>query len=124
MDCIFCNIIKDNKIIIAENELAVAFYDSFPVSEGHTLIIPKRHAEAYFDLTDEEMKAIFNLSQAVKKILEEKYHPDAYNIGFNAGVDAGQTVMHCHMHIIPRYHGDVDNPRGGVRKILKGLKKY
>ena len=89
MDCVFCNIIKDKKEIIAENELAVAFYDSFPVSKGHTLIIPKRHVETYFDLNEEEMKAIFNFSQEVKKILTELYKPDGYNVGFNVGLDGG-----------------------------------
>ena len=103
MDCVFCNIIKDNKVIIAENELAVAFYDNFPVSKGHTLIIPKRHVETYFDLNEEEMKAIFNLSQEVKKILTELYKPDGYNVGFNVGVDGGQSVMHCHMWDSWRY---------------------
>ena len=124
MDCVFCNIIKDNKVIIAENELAVAFYDNFPVSNGHTLIIPKRHVETYFDLNEEEMKAIFNLSQEVKKVLAELYKPDGYNVGFNVGVDGGQSVMHCHMHVIPRYHGDALNPRGGIRKVVKNEKKY
>ena len=124
MDCVFCNIIKDKKEIIAENSLAVAFYDSFPVSKGHTLIIPKRHVETYFDLNEEEIKAIFNLSQEVKEILTKLYQPDGYNVGFNVGVDGGQSVMHCHMHVIPRYHGDALNPRGGIRKVVKNDKKY
>lgn len=123
-ECVFCNIIKDKKEIILENDLAVAFYDSFPVSQGHTLIIPKRHCQTVFELTSEEAKAVFELSLEVKKLLDEKYHPDGYNIGYNAGIFAGQSVMHCHMHVIPRYEGDVDNPRGGVRKIVKNLKKY
>ena len=124
MDCVFCQIINEQKDIILENDLAVAFYDSFPVSDGHVLIIPKRHCITYFDLTGEEMKAIFELSAKIKELLDNKYHPDGYNIGFNAGVDAGQSVMHCHMHIIPRYKGDVDNPRGGVRKIIKNKTNY
>ena len=124
MDCVFCNIIKDKKEIIAENSLAVAFYDSFPVSKGHTLIIPKRHVETYFDLNEEEIKAIFNLSQEVKEILIKLYQTDGYNVGFNVGVDGGQSVMHCHMHVIPRYHGDALNPRGGIRKVVKNDKKY
>lgn len=124
MDCVFCQIINDHKNIILENELAVAFYDSFPVSDGHVLIIPKRHCVTYFDLTSEEIKAIFELSNKIKEILDNKYHPDGYNIGFNAGVDAGQSVMHCHMHIIPRYKGDIENPRGGIRKIVKNKTKY
>ena len=124
MSCIFCDIIKDKKEIILENELAAAFYDSFPVSQGHALIIPKRHCETYFDLTSEEMKAMFELSQEVKQLLDNLHHPDGYNIGFNAGVDAGQSVMHCHMHVIPRYHGDTINPRGGIRKVVKIKDNY
>ena len=124
MSCVFCDIIKDKKEIIIENELAVAFSDSFPVSQGHSLIIPKRHCETYFDLTSEEMKAMFDLSQELKKLLDKSYHPDGYNIGFNAGIDAGQSVMHCHMHVIPRYHGDALNPRGGIRKVVKIKDNY
>lgn len=124
MDCVFCQIIANKKDIILENELAVAFFDTFPVSEGHALIIPKRHCETYFDLSKEEMSAIFELSNELKSYLDNKLHPDGYNIGFNAGIDAGQSVMHCHMHVIPRYKGDCDNPRGGVRKIIKNKIKY
>ena len=124
MSCVFCDIIKDKNEIIIENELAVAFSDSFPVSQGHSLIIPKRHCETYFDLTSEEMKAMFDLSQELKKLLDKSYHPDGYNIGFNAGIDAGQSVMHCHMHVIPRYHGDALNPRGGIRKVVKIKDNY
>ena len=124
MDCVFCNIIKDKKELIAENDLAVAFYDSFPVSDGHALVIPKRHVETYFDLNEEEMAAILSLSKEVKKIIDGRYHPTGFNVGFNVGLDGGQTVMHCHMHIIPRYHGDIENPRGGIRKIIKMKTKY
>ena len=124
MDCVFCEIINDKKELIAENDLAVAFYDSFPVSDGHALVIPKRHVETYFDLNEEEMAAILSLSKEVKKIIDGRYHPTGFNVGFNVGLDGGQTVMHCHMHIIPRYHGDIENPRGGIRKIIKMKTKY
>ncbi len=124
MDCVFCDIINNKSEILFENDFAVAFFDSFPVSKGHTLIIPKRHVETYFDLSKEENDAIFELSIIVKKYLDEKYHPDGYNVGYNVGIYGGQSVMHCHMHVIPRYQGDIDNPRGGIRKIVKGLKKY
>ena len=124
MDCVFCDIIKNKKEIIAENDLAVAFYDSFPVSDGHALVIPKRHCETYFNLSEEEISAMLSLSKEVKKIIEDKYHPTGYNIGFNVGLDGGQTVFHCHMHVIPRYHGDVENPRGGIRKVAKMKTKY
>ena len=123
MSCIFCDIVN-NKQYLFHNELAVAFYDSFPVSQGHTLIIPKRHCETYFDLTVEEIASMFELSQKVKAFLDKKYKPDGYNVGFNVNEAGGQTVMHCHMHVIPRYKGDIDNPRGGVRKVVKGIKKY
>jgi diadenosine tetraphosphate (Ap4A) HIT family hydrolase len=117
MDCPFCFINK-NKDFLFENDFAFAILDNFPVSDGHTLIIPKRHAKTFFDLTQDEIAAIYQLSLKVKQYIDEKYHPDGFNVGFNCGEKAGQTVMHCHMHIIPRYKGDCDNPRGGIRKIL------
>ena len=124
MECPFCKIIADKKEIVLENELAVAFYDSFPVSNGHTLIIPKRHVETYFDLSPEEMSAIFDLSQKMRDLLEKRYKPDGFNVGFNVGECGGQSVMHCHMHVIPRYRGDQENPRGGIRKIVKNKTQY
>ena len=124
MECPFCKIIADKKEIVLENELAVAFYDSFPVSNGHTLIIPKRHVETYFDLSPEEMSAIFDLSQKMRDLLEKRYKPDGFNVGFNVGECGGQSVMHCHMHVIPRYRGDQENPRGGIRKIVKNTTQY
>lgn len=116
MDCPFCNLKED---ILFENEFALAFFDSFPVSKGHCLVIPKRHVETYFDLSDEEMSAIFEISQKVKQYLDDKYRPDGYNVGFNVLEAGGQSVMHAHMHIIPRYKGDADNPRGGIRKVIR-----
>lgn len=116
MDCPFCNL-KEN--ILFENDYTVAFFDSYPVSKGHTLIIPKRHSEHYFELTKKEIEAMFELSQKVKEYLDKEFHPDGYNVGFNILEAAGQSVMHTHMHIIPRYKGDVEKPRGGIRKIIK-----
>ena len=124
MDCVFCNIIRDNKEVILESKLSVAFFDTFPVSKGHTLIIPKRHCVTYFDLTSEEISDMHDLSLKVKEFLDQKYHPDGYNIGFNCLEAAGQTVMHAHMHVIPRYKGDSDNPRGGIRKAVKRKDNY
>ena len=121
MDCPFCNL---NENILFENDLAVAFFDSFPVSKGHTLVIPKRHVKTYFDLSKEEMNAIFELSNKVKEYLDNLYHPDGYNIGFNVLEAGGQSVMHCHMHIIPRYLGDNPHPRGGIRKVVKQKDAY
>ena len=121
MDCPFCNL-KEN--ILFENDYAVAFFDSYPVSKGHTLIIPKRHSEHYFELTKKEIEAIFELSQKVKEYLDKEFHPDGYNIGFNVLEAGGQSVMHTHMHVIPRYKGDVEKPRGGIRKIVKQKDTY
>jgi len=114
--CIFCD--RESLEIIAENDLALAFFDACPVSEGHALIIPKRHVETYFDATPEEHGAISLLAGVVKNMLEKELSPDGYNIGANIGPAAGQTVFHFHVHIIPRYRGDVEDPRGGVRKVI------
>lgn len=122
MECIFCSYPKEN--YIAENELAFAVFDKFPVNEGHILVIPKRHFENYFDATEEEIIAIFELTKECRNILEEKYNPDGYNIGVNVNYAGGQTIMHLHQHIIPRYQGDVENPRGGLRKLKPNLVEY
>ena len=109
---------------IIENENAFAIYDGFPVSKGHVLVIPKRVVAEIFDLNNEEYSSCFNLVKDVKKILEEKFKPDGFNIGINNGEKAGQTVFHAHIHVIPRYSGDVDNPRGGVRHVIPGKGDY
>ena len=107
-----------------ENELAYAMFDIFPVSKGHCLIITKRHISNFFEATPEEMGALFSLAKEVKKIIEEKYHPAGFNIGVNVNEVAGQTVPHVHVHIIPRYEGDVANPRGGVRHVIPWKGNY
>ena len=109
---------------IAENENAFAIYDAFPVSKGHVLVIPKRVVAEIFDLNDEEYSSCFNLVKDVKKILEEEFKPDGFNIGINNGEKAGQTIFHAHIHVIPRYSGDVDNPRGGIRHVIPGKGDY
>ena len=111
------------KNYILENELAFAIYDKYPVSKGHVLVIPKRHYASYFDAAPEELTAINELIIQIKEILDE-LKPDGYNIGINVGEAAGQTVFHLHIHVIPRYSGDVDNPRGGIRKFKKPLVEY
>lgn len=118
--CVFCNQIN----FILENELAGAFYDTSPVNKGHMLIIPKKHKVDYFDLSIEEKIAIGKLLQEGKQLLDEKYQPDAYNIGANCGVDAGQSILHCHIHLIPRYHGDMLEPKGGVRGVIPSKQVY
>ena len=122
MDCIFCNM--DKSRIIMENELAYAIYDMFPVSNGHILIIPKQHFKDYFDIDNQAKNELWILVDKCKKIIEKKYNPDGYNIGINCGEAAGQTVMHLHIHLIPRYKGDTENPRGGVRGAIPGKRMY
>ena len=122
VQCIFCNF-SQNKII-AENELAIAFYDSFPVNPGHALIIPRRHVANYFDLTIEECTAMQVLLKEVQAKVNERYHPDGFNIGVNVNAAAGQSVFHVHMHLIPRYQGDVENPKGGVRGVIPSKQQY
>lgn len=115
-DCIFCR--PEKLSIVAENELALAFYDGCPINRGHTLVVPRRHIETYFDASEEEHMAMIRLIYEVKSYLQNKYGPDGYNIGANVGPAAGQTVFHFHIHVIPRYRGDVDDPRGGIRKVI------
>jgi len=121
--CPFCAI-EDSREIIAESELSLAFYVGYPVSPGHALIIPKRHVSSFFDLSEEERLDMLKLADQVKKILDNKFHPDGYNIGVNVGESAGQSVFHVHMHIIPRYTGDVENPKGGVRGVIPSKQSY
>lgn len=118
----FCNIADE--LIIAEDVLCFAMRDGFPVSEGHTLIIPKRHVADCFDLTDEEIMAIQTMMRELKVKLDEELSPDGYNVGINVNEAAGQTVFHVHMHLIPRYHGDVEQPRGGVRGVIPSKRDY
>ncbi len=118
-DCIFCSIPETE--ILAENELALAFWDKFPSNEGHTIIVPKRHVASLFEATTEEMTSIWELLREVKRKLDERFAPDGYNVGVNVGEAAGQTVLHLHVHVIPRYQGDVPDPRGGIRRLKKSL---
>ena len=121
--CIFCELPKDR--IICENNLAIAFYDLFPVSEKHTLIIPRRHIKDFFELTEDELIACNELINKLKKtLLIDDSLISGFNIGINCGEDAGQTVFHCHIHLIPRRKGDIENPMGGVRNIIPGKGKY
>ncbi len=122
--CPFCRVVESEREIIASSALSLAFFDGFPVSPGHALIIPKRHVASFFDLTKEEQLDLLKLADEVKIIVEERYHPDGYNVGINVGEAAGQSVFHVHMHLIPRYHGDVSNPRGGVRGVIPTKQNY
>jgi diadenosine tetraphosphate (Ap4A) HIT family hydrolase len=114
--CLFCSVPPDELLI--DQPLAIARRDTHPVSPGHTLIIPKRHVASFFETTEEERLAMMKLLDETKAILDGKHKPDGYNIGINGGAAAGQTVMHLHIHLIPRYAGDKPDPRGGVRWVL------
>jgi diadenosine tetraphosphate (Ap4A) HIT family hydrolase len=120
--CIFCNL-RDERIIYECNH-TIAFIDTYPASPGHTLVVPKRHIPTYFDASEDEILAIGKAVQICKEFLDKEFNPDAYNIGINNGEAAGQSIKHLHVHIIPRYKGDVEDPKGGVRWILKNKANY
>ena len=124
--CAFCDIEKriDESRIIYQDSTWIAILDGYPVSEGHTLLIPKRHCETYFDLNYLELESLGVTIGIVKRLLDTKYHLNGYNVGVNCGEAAGQTIMHCHVHIIPRYNGDCENPRGGVRGVIPNKMSY
>ena len=122
LTCPFCN--PPNEEVVLANDLGYARYDKYPVSPGHLLLIPFRHIPALFDATDEEQIALLALVREAKTPLDNQFHPDGYNIGVNVGKAAGQTVMHLHVHLIPRYAGDVEDPRGGVRGAIPERRKY
>ena len=119
-DCPFCRASK----IVVENEWAYADYDTYPVSPGHCLIITRRHVAEYFQATAEEKAAIWELVDEMKVIIDRDYNPDGYNVGVNVGKAGGQSVPHIHIHMIPRYTGDMENPRGGVRGVIPHKQKY
>jgi diadenosine tetraphosphate (Ap4A) HIT family hydrolase len=121
MDCIFC---QCDRPILAQSKLSFAILDGFPVSKGHALIIPKRHISTIWELTVEEYADAFSLVRHVKDVLQLNFEPDGMNVGVNCGEVAGQSVFHAHIHIIPRYLGDVPNPRGGVRNIIPDKGNY
>jgi ATP adenylyltransferase len=120
--CIFCTLPVERRI--AENELAIAVADAFPVTQGHTLVIPRRHAATWFDLYEPERRAISLLLERLKTQISEDETVSGFNIGMNCGDDAGQTISHAHVHLIPRRSGDVADPRGGVRGIIPGKAIY
>jgi diadenosine tetraphosphate (Ap4A) HIT family hydrolase len=121
--CLFCNIKESG--LVKENELAYASYDTYPVSEMHCLIIPKRHVKDYFDLSDEEVVACNKLIKDIKKEVEiNDPTVKGFNIGANSGKIAGQSIMHCHIHLIPRREADVENPQGGVRSVIPLKQHY
>ncbi len=121
--CLFCNIEKSG--CAHENELAYASYDSYPVTEHHCLIIPKRHIKNYFDLSNKELIACNDLIQIVKdEITKKDPSIKGFNLGTNIGKVSGQSILHCHLHLIPRREGDVENPQGGVRSVIPNKQHY
>lgn len=122
MSCLFCD--RKSLDIIAENQLTFAIMDKYPVNLGHVLVIPKRHYANFYESTEQEILAIFKLMQKCKEIVDEKYNPTGYNVGINVNKSAGQTIMHLHVHVIPRYDRDVEDPRGGIRNLKPQLVPY
>ena len=121
--CIFCK--KKKNIIVKENDYAYASYDPYPVTEKHCLIVPKRHIKSYFDLSEKEILACNQLIKSMKtQIEDEDKSVKGFNIGTNSGKVAGQSIMHCHIHLIPRREGDVKNPQGGVRSVIPLKQHY
>ncbi len=121
-DCPFCRL-EPNRIRL-KGEFAAAFPDGFPVTQGHTLVIPNRHVTSLFELPDEEQAAVWKLVAQVRALLVAELRPDGFNVGLNDGTSAGQTVMHAHVHVIPRRCGDVADPRGGVRWVVPDKAAY
>ena len=119
--CPFC---KTDEDILFSNSLIFALFDNYPVSKGHILLITKRHFDNFFEATEDELKAIDDLLKQAKNFIDNKFNPDGYNIGVNCGEVAGQSVMHLHIHLIPRYKGDMENPLGGVRGVIPEKQKY
>lgn len=114
--CSFCDLRPDS--IVAQDEHAVAFRDRYPVADGHTLVVPRRHVESAFDLDSEELASLWALVARVRGALAAELAADSFTVGLNDGIAAGQTVMHAHVHVIPRRTGDVEDPRGGIRWVI------
>src|ERR1700676_2796286 len=120
--CPFCD--PPEARVVVQDPLAIALWDGYPVSPGHALIIPRRHTRGWFDATELEQSALLALVNTAKLVIDDRHKPDGYNIGINSGAAAGQTVFHLHVHLIPRFLGDVDDPRGGVRHVIPAKAKY
>jgi diadenosine tetraphosphate (Ap4A) HIT family hydrolase len=120
-ECFFCDVQgMDDKSIVAENEHFYVHDSDFSVSIGHCEVVSKDHINSFFNLNSEQLVSLYEMINKAKEFIEEKLDPDGYNVGLNEGKAAGQSIPHLHVHVIPRYNGDIDNPRGGVRNILPG----
>lgn len=128
MECIFCKWAEkrgvESQHVVASFEHCYAIKDEFPVSNGHILIIPYTHTENWFTASDEVRQNMMQALQQIKNLLDREHQPDGYNIGMNCGTAAGQSVMHLHLHLIPRYQGDMEDPKGGVRGVIPSKQKY
>ncbi|MEK7099260.1 MAG: HIT family protein [Patescibacteria group bacterium] len=124
LGCLFCDLFTDGSRTFLQTTHFFVILDNFPVNKGHTLIIPKAHSADVFSLRADEWSDFPHTLQKTKSFLDHKFHPDGYNIGINCGASAGQTIFHTHIHVIPRYAGDIDDPRGGIRNFKEPVKKY
>ena len=122
IECPFCNLPEEQ--VLARTDMAVAFYDRFPVSRGQVLVIPEDHIGSLLELPEKDLTELWSLVAYIRNQLKVQYQPAGFNIGINEGVAAGQTVAHAHIHIIPRYAGDVADPRGGIRWVVPAKAKY
>ena len=120
--CPFCT--PDPEFVFHESELVVGLWDRYPVSPGHALLVPRRHFAGWFDASLDEQQALVSALESAKREIEKTHEPDGYNIGVNSGEAAGQTIFHLHVHLIPRYTGDLEDPRGGVRNIIPDKAAY
>lgn len=124
MNCFFCDIQKEDERKVVDSKFFCSRFSEVPVSDGNCEIWPKEHKEDWFELSSDEWNDLYEIIKAVKQKIEEKYQPDGYNIGFNVGVAGGQSQKHIHLHLIPRYLGDVTSPRGGVRNVIPDKADY
>lgn len=121
-DCPFCS--PDPDRVFYETDLVVGLWDAYPVNPGHALLVPRRHVPDWFEASEDERRELMEGVQAARAAILEKHQPQGFNLGINMGEAAGQTVFHLHVHLIPRYSGDVDDPRGGVRCLIPGKARY
>jgi ATP adenylyltransferase len=123
-ECLFCRRIRLSEELLAERSACVALHDATPLNPGHVLILPRRHEPDMLALSSDELSSIMGLTQEIRGRLDQKYHPDGYNLGVNIGTAGGQTIGHAHLHLVPRYLGDVAEVKGGIRWIIPKRARY